>query len=607
MATIGTSWTQVDYWTAQYYDYITQTNYTAQLRLVAYVSSQSIANNTSDVQFKWQKRLSEAASGRSVYNNNTYTYNITCTGKGGESHSAAISFSPGTVSSASWTDVGGSNYWGSVTHSDDGTCTVSATATGYRFNGVAFSTSESITLPTIPRASNPTVSKNTVVLNGTDSLTINTNRASSSFTHTIKVVVGSNSATFNNVGASYSFAPTPSIWMPYMTSYSMTATVTCTTYNGTTQIGSAQTCTFTMQVDTSEYKPTINVQEISDSNPTTSALETSGTFIRGYSNLSLTVSFGTNNSDYDSALASATITCGNVSSTYSLSGTTGTVSFTRNGLTESSATVAVTDSRGYTVSSSVTLSVVAYSPVSIKTITCERANSSGVHSETGTSVNYKILCNVFCGSFGQVDNTVNVYSESKLATASTYDTQVLEQTLQPTGTGAVQTDYIIPGVTGADTYSASSAYDIKFTVTDALSTATITAIRVTEGIPIFAWGEDHFDVYGTLHVHDREDITDYLSITPQGGGLSGILKTQWFTSASVSCTANYASSVSINITIPTGYTYVGVIQTCSNGNIVPCYCNSSTPSNGAVTVWWRNPTSSAMNATFSVNVLFIRT
>lgn len=508
--TLTTSWTQIDYWTAPYYDSITQTNYTAQLRLVARVTSQSIANNTSEVYFKWQKRLSSSASGRMVYNNNSYTYNITCNGAGGEAHSASITFVPGTVSSSTWTDVGGTNYWGNVTHSADGSLTVSATATGTRFSGVAFETAETLTFPTIPRASKPTFDKTSVTLDGSDSIVISTNRASSSFTHTLKITVGDNTATFTDVGASMTFAPTPSIWMPYMSSYEMTATVACTTYSGSTQIGSQQTATFKMQVDTSVYKPTIGTITKSDTNTTTSALETSGTFIKGYSNLSMTVTFGINDTGYDSALASAKITCGSVSQSYPLSGTSGSASFTANAITDSTVIIEVTDNRGYKVTQNVALTMVDYSPVTISSVKGERVNQSGTPSETGEYIKYTVECNVFRGTFGQVSNELKLYTYSKLTSASDYGSAVLEQTVTPTGSNA-NDSYTFTGIT-VGTYSASSQYDIRFRVEDKLSYKISAPIRINEGVPVYAWGEDHFDVYGTFHIHDRDDITKYISL-----------------------------------------------------------------------------------------------
>lgn len=504
--TLSTSWTQIDYWTAPYYDYITQTNYTAQLRLVAKVTSQSIPNNTSEVYFKWQKRLSSSASGRSVYNNNSYTYNITCNGAGGEGHSASITFTPGTVSSTTWTDVGGTNYWGDVTHNSDGTLTVSATATGTRFSGVAFETPETLTFPTIARASKPTVSTDTLVMG--NSLTIYTHRASESFAHTITVTCGEHTETYTNVATNKAFTATASTWMPYMSSWEQTATVRCTTYNGSTQIGSVQTCTFKLRVDTSVYHPTIYSVTATDTNSTTTALETSGTFIKEYSVLSVAVSASMSSSDYNYALASGSVTYNGSTQGESLSGQSGSFTKSMGTVNGTPAVIKATDNRGYTVSQNQALTIIPYANISITSIALERVNAQGQASETGEYVKYDIKCKAFSGSFGQVTNEIEVYSISSAAGGSTYTTQ-LEQTYTTTGNGSV-TDVTISGIT-LGTYSASSQFDISFRLEDKLSTATSTKHRVHEGVPVYAWGQDHFDVYGAFHIHDRSDVTKYMT------------------------------------------------------------------------------------------------
>ena len=266
-------------------------------------------------------------------------------------------------------------------------------------------------------------------------------------------------------------------------------------------------------------------------------------------------------------------------------------------------TATATDSRGYSVTETRTLTLVDYEPITISSVEVERVNQNGDQTETGEYLSYKIKGKAFLGSFGQAVNTIRVATASKLASASSYGAWVVEQTVTTQGTGYA--DYEITGIT-VGTYSASTQYDVIFGLQDALSPASSGAVRVHEGVPVAAWGSDHFDVYGTFHIHDRDDVTKYVSIDHNGGGLSGILKTQWFTSESVTCTANWAGNVDVSVTVPTGYTFVGVIAVCSNGNVVPCYCNSGLV-NGVVSVWWRNPTGSNMNATFSVNVLFIRT
>lgn len=150
-----------------------------------------------------------------------------------------------------WHKVGEKTVTG-IAHNADGSKTIaiggshSTTATNVAY--MNFSMSENVALTTIPRASEPTVSKSAMTLDGSDAVVIYTNRQSDSFTHSIKMTIGSNSYTVNNVGSSYTFQPTPSIWLPHMTEASQTATATCTTYSGTTQIGSAKTVTFTVNV-----------------------------------------------------------------------------------------------------------------------------------------------------------------------------------------------------------------------------------------------------------------------------------------------------------------------------------------------------------------------
>ena len=463
----------------------------------AKLTSQSVADNKSYISTRARTTLSGSMS--------TYYYSFSCTGCTTKS------------------DPGGTIRWyygnetvlegsTSVSHNADGTGSLSMSGQCYGGGmGININISGSISLPTIPRASKPTVSKNSVTLNGTDSVTITTNRATSSFTHKLAIKVGTNTVNVNNVGESYVWTPGIPYWMPYMTSYSMEVTVTCTTYSGTTQIGSAQTVKFTLNVDTSTYKPTITAISHEDTNDTTLALETSGSYIKGYSNLKLTVKFGVNNSGYSSSLVSAKITVGSSSQTFNLSGTSGTATFTASGITAASAKIEVTDNRGYTVTQNKNLTLVDYSAVTISSVICERVNASGTPSETGDYVKYTIVCNVFQGNFGKQNNTLKLYSYSKQASASSYGSAVLEKTATPSGSNA-NASYTFTGITKG-TYSASTQHDIRFRVYDSLSNKFANAYRVNEGVPVFAWGKDHFDVYGALHVHARGDVSDYVEMT----------------------------------------------------------------------------------------------
>lgn len=142
---VGSSWVELDYWTSPtgYGDY------DARLRVLAY-STQNTANNTSNVYFKIQKRV----TGGTAWNADPLDFTISGTGAKSDNHSASQSWTYGTVSSTSWTDVGGDTsdmYWSAVKHNDNGTLTMTARARGDRILGGSFDTNISIQLPTITR------------------------------------------------------------------------------------------------------------------------------------------------------------------------------------------------------------------------------------------------------------------------------------------------------------------------------------------------------------------------------------------------------------------------------------------------------------------------
>lgn len=503
------------------------------------------------------------------------------------------------------------SYTQTVNHNADGSKTVGfsaqiVTGTDQRNYGVVWVTSSasssSQALTTIPRASKPTVSSSTLTIGSTQ--VINTNRAADSFTHTIKVELGSYAVTMTSVGASVQWIADTATMMPYMSKYQQTVTVTCTTYSGSTQIGTAQTTTFTLKVDTAVYKPVITFGNAVDTNETTAALEKTSQFIKGYSNLSVLVSVRSNNTDYGDKVASLKVELGGASQSKSINATSGEMTFTANAITVAQLKATATDNRGYSVTATKSIALINYSAITIESVKVARVNQNGDSTETGEYIKYTIKGNAYLGSFGQQTNTIRVRTRSKLAKESSYGSWVTEQTVTTSGNGVAQ--FTITGIT-VGTYLSTTQYDVIFRLEDALSARQLSdSVRIHEGIPVYAWGETHFDVYGAFHIHDRDDVTKYITLDFNGGGLNGILRTQWFTSASVSCAANDAGSVSIPITVPDGYKFIGIIGVCSNGAVVPCYSNSSSITNGQVTVWWRNPTGSSMTCTFSVNVLLIR-
>ncbi len=218
-----------------------QTRSEYELRLGYEVQSQSIENNTSTVKLKLECRSTSSS----------YTT------KGSSGLTTVIDGT--TVKNNAAIDMSSTNAWQNfgertitITHNADGTCSVSKsgsfTCTAGSSNYSLSSGSASVTVKpaTIPRASTPTLSSSSVTMGS--SVTINTNRASSSFTHTLKYTFGNVHETIaTGVGASYSWTPPTSLASQITNKLNGTCTITCNTYNGDTLLGT-KTVTMTLSV-----------------------------------------------------------------------------------------------------------------------------------------------------------------------------------------------------------------------------------------------------------------------------------------------------------------------------------------------------------------------
>ena len=97
-----------------------------------------------------------------------------------------------------------------VGHNGDGTKSFSVSVSGWLFANGDIGASGSMTLPTIPRNSQVTTNKSSYTLG--EPVTVNTNRKSTTFTHTITLKNAANNATlktFTNVGGSVTWTPSP--------------------------------------------------------------------------------------------------------------------------------------------------------------------------------------------------------------------------------------------------------------------------------------------------------------------------------------------------------------------------------------------------------------
>lgn len=265
-----------------------------------------------------------------------------------------------------------------INHASDGTGSIKVElSTGIYVYAIS-TVSKTWTLDTIPRASTPTLSASSV--NMGSKVTIKTNRASTAFTHNISYKWGSTTGTIKNgVTDSCEWTVPTSFASGVPNATSGTVTITVDTYNGSTKIGT-KSVNLTAKVPNADWtKPKINSVTITPSgNP-----DWLGTkYVQSKSKARVVTSAA--------GQASATIkTC-----EVTIDGTkyTGT-DITSNAINNSgtvSATIKVTDSRGYTNSTTQNISVEGYSKPYIANhsqynkVICARCNDSGTVVSNGT-------------------------------------------------------------------------------------------------------------------------------------------------------------------------------------------------------------------------------
>lgn len=418
-----------------------------QVRLGYQVESQSIENNTSTITLRLEVRSVDSA----YY---TYGFNQTTT-------------IDGTALGAKTFDMRSTNIWQvfgertiTVLHNADGTYSVTksgsfvTTGTG-TYTLKSGSANVTVVPPTIPRASTPTLSPSSVDMGS--NITIATNRASDSFTHTLTYSFGSASGTIaSNVGASTTWTPPINLASQIPSATSETCTITCYTYNGSTLIGS-KSVTVTLTVPSSVV-PSISSIALSEAG---SAPSSWGCYVQNKSKLKVvTTASGT----YGSSIKSYKIT-GIDSTTYASS------NFTSNTLTGSGTktiTATVTDSRGRTATKTTTYTCVAYSNPSISNTSVTRCNSDGVDNEEGTYVKYTFKASV---------SSVNSKNSHvfKIGYKKSSDSSYTYVTIAGEGYSLDKSNVVLSDVT----FSEDSSYSFIFLVSDYFTTTTATQALAT--------------------------------------------------------------------------------------------------------------------------------
>ena len=329
------------------------------------------------------------------------------------------------------------------------------------------------TLNTIARSSSVSGGSGTIG----NATTIYVTRASSSFTHTLTYSFGSLSGTIaTGVGTSTSWTIPTSFYAQIPNAKSGTGTITCTTYNGSTNIGS-KTCSFTASVSSSNA-PSLSVS-IVDTDATTTALTgDSSKLIRYYSDAQVTLSASAKNS---ATIKSYSISGGGGSSTSS--------SATISNVTNNSFTCKTTDSRGFTTTVTSNPTIVNY----VK-LTCALNNANIL---TDGVMTVKATGNYFNGSFGASSNSLTVQYRYKLV-GGTYSNWV---TMTNTYDGnKYNASHSLSG------FDYMKTYMIQLRAYDKLATVT-TAEKSVKSLPIMDWGESDLNINVETNWNFGVDIT----------------------------------------------------------------------------------------------------
>lgn len=468
-------------------------SYNTKAKFSWWQTGQSVSGNYTDISWK----LEGVTASQYQY---IYVYGVSVTVNGG---TTSKSFN-GKMYNGTELASGSARIY----HNNDGTKSFSASASIEQYStGSWYSGSNSWTLNTIARASQPSINtypNNSPDFNVGDTITIHMNQAADSFTHTVKMNYGSSSYTiatgvkYNCTFNTSTLANELYALMPSSTNYG--STISVTTYNGSTNIGT-KTCAYNAKAVEANVKPQFSDFEYADTNSAVTAITGNNQYlVQGKSTLAVTVSRAnralpvmfTSMASYISSLSGKT-----VSATYD-SESDVVMTFADNAFTPGTQTLAVkaTDARGYSTSVNKNVNVIAYSSPTIAA-TATRAgnfeNETTLHIE-GTFAPVTIE--------GTAKNTVtNVKYRYKKQSTSTWGSWINMSGLTPTSAGAYTTTNVVLNLANTD------AWDIQVQTTDRFETSTA-SLTVSVGVPVFRIGTDGYVYNNEQRILTVEDLPE---------------------------------------------------------------------------------------------------
>ena len=330
-----------------------------------------------------------------------------------------------------------------ITHNSDGTKTVAIA--GYAsVETLGYTQVESsAALPTIARASTPTF-PNGSSFDAGSTVRINTNRASTSFTHSVNWFFGSESGSIaNNVTTYVDWVPPMSMLTQIPNATSGSGHIRLYTWSGTTLVG-MRDLSFILNAGPSAA-PSTPATTIADQNST--VVSVVGALVQNLSNIKVTSSA----SGYQgSTIKSITNTVNGVNVDNGSS-----ILITNAG---TNAVVAkATDSRGRTSSRTTNISALAYSNPTITSFSAKRTTSSGTASDTGTYLRFDLNAVVSSLVNGTERNGINLVVRTR-PTGGAWTTRNTINTGLTYNSGAL--------ITGGSAFPITSSFDVQVTLTD---------------------------------------------------------------------------------------------------------------------------------------------
>lgn len=469
-------------------------------------SSQSVANNTTTI--SWTLQLIAGSSGR-ISSTASKDWSVTVNGtKYSGTNTVAV------ANSATKTLASGKT---TITHNADGTKSFSYSFSqefAITFSGSTIGTksgSGTGTLNTIPRATTPTVSASSVDMGG--KVTINTPRASSSFTHDLAYAFAGSSYVSIATGVDTSYSWTvPDLASKIPNATSGTVTIRCITKNGSTTIGT-KTVLLTAKVPASVV-PTVSSVAVVEAVAGLAAQF--GALIQGKSKAKVTITGagakGSTIKGYSATYQGKTYTADSFTSDFIKTAGTQTV------------TVKVKDSRGrWSAATKKTFTSLAYEPPSITELKAYRVNDNG---ETADDGQYASVSYAYSVASVNSKNTAAMKLQFKLSTAATYaDADVLATGADLEGSGVRLF---------SQEFSPDYQYDLRMTVTDyfgakAVYTTVLPSGAVILDIKADGTGVSFFKVCNRAGVEIDAELPGSSVYLTEGADLDALTKPGFYT------------------------------------------------------------------------------